>query len=301
MYGRGVAVSKSDTATYCFALLALESVAEYLGGAIKIHVTYDEEVGGMIGPKWLLDEGLSKPDLALSAGLSYAVVTAHNSCLHLEVSFTGRSAHAADPASDADALEAASVVLAALYEERRRYAGAASTVPGIGHPNLVVSLIEGGINTNVVPDKVVLRLDRRMVPEEDPAAAEDRPCDLIERAADGVAVVEVAIRRVMLARPSEALPGHERLVAPGYPRGPDSRRRDHQFRRTALYRRAALRRTRHPDRALWRGPAEFSRSERPPGRREAGPRRSGRGNQGGGAGPLGPIADRLSSLRRDPA
>ncbi len=214
MYGRGVAVSKSDIATYCFALLALESVAEHLGGAIEIHVTYDEEVGGMIGPKWLLDEGLSKPDLALSAGFSYAVVTAHNGCLHLEVSFTGRSAHAAEPASGADALEAASAVLAALYEERRGYAAAVSAVPGIGHPNLVVGLIEGGINTNVVPDKVALRLDRRMVPEEDPGAVENRLRDLIERAADGVTGVEVAIRRVMLARPLEPLPGHERLVAP---------------------------------------------------------------------------------------
>jgi len=34
----------------------------------------------------------------------------------------------------------------------------------------VVGLIEGGINTNVVPDKVRLRLDRRVVPEENPQA-----------------------------------------------------------------------------------------------------------------------------------
>ena len=44
--------------------------------------------------------------------------------------------------------------------------------PGIGHPNLTIGLISGGINTNVVPDKVTIRLDRRITPEEDPAQVE---------------------------------------------------------------------------------------------------------------------------------
>ena len=56
MYGRGVAVSKSDFATYAFALLALESVADHLKGTVELHFTFDEEAGGLIGPKWLLDK-----------------------------------------------------------------------------------------------------------------------------------------------------------------------------------------------------------------------------------------------------
>ena len=47
-----------------------------------------------------------------------------------------------------------------------------SRVPGILHPTLVVGLISGGINTNVVPDRVTLRLDRRIIPEEDAHAVE---------------------------------------------------------------------------------------------------------------------------------
>ena len=37
---------------------------------------------------------------------------------------------------------------------------------------MTVGLISGGINTNVVPDRVTFRLDRRMVPEENPAEVE---------------------------------------------------------------------------------------------------------------------------------
>ncbi len=100
MYGRGVAVSKSDFATYTWTLLALEAAAAQgseLAGTLELHFTYDEEAGGIVGPKWLLDAGLTRPDAAIAAGFSYAVVTAHNGCLHLEVTVTGKQAHAAMP------------------------------------------------------------------------------------------------------------------------------------------------------------------------------------------------------------
>jgi succinyl-diaminopimelate desuccinylase len=51
MVGRGVAVSKSDIATYAFAMLALEKCGAALSGAVELHVTYDEEEGGEIGPR----------------------------------------------------------------------------------------------------------------------------------------------------------------------------------------------------------------------------------------------------------
>ena len=54
MYGRGVAVSKSDFATYAFALLALIRSGAPLAGTVELHFTYDEEAGGLFGPGWLL-------------------------------------------------------------------------------------------------------------------------------------------------------------------------------------------------------------------------------------------------------
>ena len=115
MYGRGVAVSKSDFATYTYALIALERAAAATGttlnGTVELHFTYDEEAGGEIGPRWLIDQGLTKPDLSIGAGFSYNVVTAHNGCLHLEVTVDGKSAHAAMPFTGHDALEAANAIL----------------------------------------------------------------------------------------------------------------------------------------------------------------------------------------------
>src|SRR5271165_386276 len=102
MYGRGVAVSKSDFATYAFALKALLEAGAPLGGTVELHLTYDEETGGAIGPGWLLAQGLTKPDYAVSAGFAYAVTVAHNGCLHLEITVRGRSAHAARPDTGVD-------------------------------------------------------------------------------------------------------------------------------------------------------------------------------------------------------
>jgi len=213
MYGRGVAVSKSDFATYAYALRALKQSGMALNGTVELHFTYDEEAGGVIGPEWLLANGISKPDYAISAGFSYGVVTAHNGCLHLEVECIGKSAHAARPETGYDALHAATDVMSALYKLRRGYAKQRSKIPGIEHPTLTIGLIHGGINTNVVPDNVKFRLDRRIIPDEDPVAVEHDLIEFIRGAAEAHPTIRVRTRRIVLARPFVPLPGHEKLVS----------------------------------------------------------------------------------------
>jgi len=212
MYGRGVAVSKSDFATYAYALRAVEELGAAAAGTVELHFTYDEEAGGVIGPKWLLDQGLSQPDYAICAGFSYGIVTAHNGCLHLEVVTSGRQAHAALPATGIDALEAATGILSALYDHRRSYADRHSEIDGIDTPSLVVGLIEGGINTNVVPDRVAFRLDRRLIPEENGADVEQELRAAIAAAAAAYPEASVAVRRIMLAEPFAPVDGIERLI-----------------------------------------------------------------------------------------
>ena len=212
MIGRGVAVSKSDFATYAWALLALKHCGAPLAGSLELHLTYDEETGGAIGPQWLLQRRLSKPDFAMCAGFSYGVITAHNGCLHLEVEVVGRSGHAAEPHKGRDALEAAALILNKLYAYRKTLQETRSSVAGIESPTLVVGLISGGINTNVVPDRVVFRLDRRVIPEENPAAAEQALRNLINNAVLDIPDIRVEVRRILLAKPFVPLAGQERLV-----------------------------------------------------------------------------------------
>jgi succinyl-diaminopimelate desuccinylase len=215
MVGRGVAVSKSDFATYAYALLALKAAATEgtrFAGSVELHFTYDEEAGGAIGPAWLLAQRLSKPDYALSAGFAYGVTTAHNGCLHLEVEVLGKSGHAAEPDKGVDALEAANGILSDLYALRKTYAGIHSQTTGINSPTLVVGLIEGGVNTNVVPDRVVLRLDRRIIPEEKADQVESALTRAIRDSGAKWPGVRVNVRRILLALPFVPIPGQEKLV-----------------------------------------------------------------------------------------
>ena len=216
LYGRASAVSKSDFSTYAFAVRALEALGVPLKGGIELHFTYDEEFGGELGPGWLLKHGLTKPDLLIAAGFSYQVVTAHNGCLQMEVTVHGRMAHAAIPDTGIDALQGAVALLNALYAQNTLYRQVTSKVPGIRHPYLNVGRIEGGTNTNVVPGKVVLKLDRRMIPEENPVEVEATIRKVIADAAavfnQDSAGITVEIKRLLLANSMQPLPGNKPLV-----------------------------------------------------------------------------------------
>ncbi len=255
MIGRGAAVSKSDIATYAFAMLALEKSGAELNGSVELHITYDEEAGGEIGPRYILDEGLSHPDLAIGAGFSYAVVNAHNGCLHLEVEVLGRSAHAARPFTGIDALEAANGDPCRALRLARRSCGA-----DLGNPRDRLAADDGRAHfrrhqhqcragSRHVPARPAHGPRRKSVRGRGGASRGDRPRrgalsgrqdqrqpDPARRTAHSDAVGREADRG--------ALPARE----------PRDGRAGRPVRRAALYRRAPLREGRRADRALWRGP-----------------------------------------------
>jgi acetylornithine deacetylase/succinyl-diaminopimelate desuccinylase-like protein len=199
LYGRAAAVSKSDFASFTFALRALEAVAKPTKGSVELHFTYDEEFGGILGP-------------AVKAGFSYEVVTAHNGCLQMEVTVHGKMAHAAIPTTGVDALQGAVKILNALYAQNTLYQQVTSKVEGITHPYLNVGRIEGGTNTNVVPGKVVFKLDRRMIPEENPVEVEATIRKVIADAAAESTGITVEIKRLLLANSMKPLAGNKPLV-----------------------------------------------------------------------------------------
>ena len=218
IYGRASAVSKSDFSTFTFATRALEAVAKPGKGGVELIFTYDEEFGGEVGPGWLLKHHIIKPNLLIAAGFSYQVITAHNGCLQLEVTVHGKMAHAAIPDSGIDAMQGATAILTALYAQNALYKDITSKVGGITHPYLNVGMVSGGTNTNVIPGKVSIKLDRRMIPEEDPAQVEANIRQVIADAATAFnrgrrdTGIQIDIKRMLLARALTPLPGNQPLV-----------------------------------------------------------------------------------------
>ena len=212
IYGRAAAVSKCDFSTYAFAVRALEAIAKPTTGSVELLFTYDEEFGGEVGPAWLLKHKIIHPDLMIAAGFSYQVITAHNGCLQMEVTVHGKMAHAAIPDSGVDAMQAAVHILNALYAQNALYRQVSSRIEGITHPYLNVGLIEGGTNTNVVPGRVSFKLDRRMIPEENPAEVEATLRKIIADTAAQTAGISVDVKRMLLANSMQPLAGNKPLV-----------------------------------------------------------------------------------------
>ena len=212
IYGRASAVSKCDFSTYAFAVRALEAVARPQNGSVELLFTYDEEFGGEVGPAWLLKHHMIRPDLMIAAGFSYQVITAHNGCLQMEVTVHGQMAHAAIPDSGVDALQAAVHILNALYAQNTLYKKVCSGVEGITHPYLNVGLIEGGTNTNVIPGRVSFKLDRRMIPEENPTEVEATLRQIMAEAAAQHPGITIEVKRILLARAMQPLAGNQPLV-----------------------------------------------------------------------------------------
>ena len=189
------------------------------------------------------------PTSRSAPGFSYGVTTAHNGCLHLEVEVTGQvRARRASPRTASTRSRRRRGILNDLYAIPQGAMRARVGDPGHRSARrMVVGLIAGGINTNVVPDKVVFRLDRRIIPEEIPGAAERFITALIRESVRKLPGIKVDIRRILLAEPVRAAAGPG---AAGRTRSSSNARevfgdRGQAARRAALHRRAPLQRGGH--------------------------------------------------------
>jgi acetylornithine deacetylase/succinyl-diaminopimelate desuccinylase-like protein len=99
-----------------------------------------------------------------------------------------------------------------LYAQNTLYKSVTSKVEGITHPYLNIGTIEGGTNTNVIPGRVSFKLDRRMIPEENPVEVEATLRRIIAEAAAQKSGISVDVRRLLLANALQPLPGNQPLV-----------------------------------------------------------------------------------------
>jgi acetylornithine deacetylase/succinyl-diaminopimelate desuccinylase-like protein len=109
--------------------------------------------------------------------------------------------------------------LNSLYAQNKLYKQVSSKVEGINHPYLNVGRIEGGTNTNVVPGTVSFKLDRRMIPEENPEQVEANIRQVIAEAVKDFnqgrpldALVSIDIKRLLMAHAMKPLAGNAPLV-----------------------------------------------------------------------------------------
>ena len=210
MSGLGV-LGKADIAAYAYALAALRDADPDLAGTVELHVTFDGETGGELGPLWLMQKGIVNPDYAIASGLAHGIGTATMGDLQMEV--TLEAGQATGQGRPGDAMAAAGRIIGALYDMNDAFAGIVSSVKGVAGPSIMVGEIEGGSRPDRRPGRVAFGLVRRMIPDEDPGVVEKSLTRLIAEVASLEDGIDCRIRRLKLVAPMKPGPGTARLLA----------------------------------------------------------------------------------------
>ena len=161
IYGRGSADMKGGIAAAICALDAVESSGRSPGCDVVFHFVADEERGGQLGTRALLEAGFIQGDACLvpePTGLDLCV--AERGLMHAYIHVTGRPGHGSRPREATSAIEhAARLVMqlhAADYGDPEH--------PLLGRPTANIGTINGGTTFNTVAESCRLGIDRRILP-----------------------------------------------------------------------------------------------------------------------------------------
>jgi len=162
LIGRGAADMKGPIAAALAAGAAIRRAGVELGGSLTFHLAADEEFGGVHGTKLLWERGLLTQDAAIVGEPSELVVgLAERGGAWITATARGTAAHGSQPHRGVNAITSMSRFLLRLEEvlPDREHAL-------VGRPTVSAALIEGGSAPNVVPDRCIAEIDRRLIPGE---------------------------------------------------------------------------------------------------------------------------------------
>ncbi len=161
--GRGACDTKASVAAMFLALQSVLPMRER-GATLSLAFTMGEELGHE-GAEHLAASGF-RPDAAVigePTGLN--VIVAHKGVVRWKMVTMGKAAHSSNPQEGCNAIFKMASLMRAL-EERLIRQLRQRPHPLLGPPTLSVGRIEGGLQVNVVPDRCVIELDRRLLPGE---------------------------------------------------------------------------------------------------------------------------------------
>ena len=174
LYGRGATDMKGGIAAMC-AAAARAHAAGALRGSVLVAAVADEEYESL-GTRALLEllgaRGERMDGALVTEPTRLAIMPAHRGFAWYTITVHGRAAHGSRYDLGIDAIRHAGLLLAELdlldVDELPRRAPHAL----LGRGSLHASLIEGGIGLTTYPDRCVLRLERRTIPGESAAGAQ---------------------------------------------------------------------------------------------------------------------------------
>jgi succinyl-diaminopimelate desuccinylase len=167
LIGRGACDMKGAIAAALAGAAAIARVGVPLAGSLWFHLAADEELAGIHGTKVLWERGVLDQDAAIvGEPTELQLGMAQRGGAWITATAQGKAAHGSQPHRGVNAITSMARLLLRLEEALPDL-----THPLIGGPTVNAALIEGGSAPNVVPDRCVVDIDRRLLPgEDDPGA-----------------------------------------------------------------------------------------------------------------------------------
>jgi acetylornithine deacetylase/succinyl-diaminopimelate desuccinylase len=161
LYGRGTADMKGGIAAAICALSVLERAGHAPACDVVFHLVADEERGGRLGTRALLEQGLITGDACLvPEPTDLELCVAERGLLQALLTVHGRPGHGSRPRDAVSAIEHAAQLVLALHAADF----GDPDHPLLGRPTANVGTIAGGDAFNTVAESCVIGLDRRVLP-----------------------------------------------------------------------------------------------------------------------------------------
>ena len=210
LYGRGSADAKGCLAGMIMAAKALkEAGVELKRGHLVLNPVGDEETLGLQGAKWILDQGLIRPDGVIIGEITTnKIAIAHKGILWLKLVTHGRTAHASTPWEGVNAIDKMVDLLAAIRSEVGTRL-AARRHPLTPPPSMNLGIINGGVKTNVVADRCEAIIDRRLLPNETVEDARQEFIEVIRKVQSKDPTFQAELEVIVTGSPLETAPDAE--------------------------------------------------------------------------------------------
>jgi succinyl-diaminopimelate desuccinylase len=167
LIGRGAADMKGPIAGALGAVAAIRRSGVSLGGRLDLHLAADEELAGLHGTKVLLERGDLDQDAAIvGEPTELNLALAERGGAWVTATARGTAAHGSTPHLGVSAITSMARFLLRIEEVLPDIEH-----PLVGRPSVNAALIDGGSAPNVVADRCVVEIDRRVIPGERAADA----------------------------------------------------------------------------------------------------------------------------------